>query len=75
MAAGSPFTDVAEDAWCADAVTWASANGIVGGDGNGHLNSKGTATRAHVAQWASGIRQSPNCLKSSAVVPAPVSQI
>ena len=29
---------------------WANENGILNGDGSGHLIPKGNATRAHVAQ-------------------------
>ena len=57
--AGSPtatqkelnFDDVGESSkWAMDALLWANENGVMNGNGNGILNPKGTATRAHVAQ-------------------------
>lgn len=57
--AGSPasdhtltdYTDADQvSIWAMDAMLWANENNILSGDGNGHLNPKGNATRAHVAQ-------------------------
>lgn len=45
----SVFADVAEDAWYADAVIWASANGIVGGYGNGEFGPGDPITREQLA--------------------------
>lgn len=42
---GSGFTDVADGAWYADAVTWAAANGIVAGYGNGLFGPNDPITR------------------------------
>lgn len=57
--AGSPataqrelqFSDANEGSdWALDALLWANEHGVMNGDGKGHLNPKGTATRAQVAQ-------------------------
>ncbi|MDO4314500.1 MAG: S-layer homology domain-containing protein [Oscillospiraceae bacterium] len=57
--AGSPasdhtltgYTDVDQiNSWAMEAMLWVNENGILNGDGNGHLIPKGNATRAHVAQ-------------------------
>ena len=57
--AGSPaatqkelsFTDAGESSsWAMEALLWANENGVMNGSGNGILNPKGNATRAHVAQ-------------------------
>lgn len=45
----SPFTDVADTAWYADAVIWANANGIVGGYGNGTFGPNDPITREQLA--------------------------
>jgi len=45
---GNPFTDVAEDAWYHDAVTWTRANGIVEGFGDGTFAPDAYITRAHL---------------------------
>jgi len=44
----NPFTDVAEDAWYHDAVTFAWANGIVEGFGDGTFAPGAYITRAHL---------------------------
>lgn len=46
---GEEFTDVAADQWYADAVAWASANGIVGGYGNGKFGPADAMTREQLA--------------------------
>ena len=43
------FTDVAADAWYADAVNWAAAKGIVGGYGNGKFGPEDSITREQMA--------------------------
>lgn len=57
--AGSPgsshsldaFTDASQISdWAMDAMRWANENGVLNGDGSGHLIPRGNATRAHVAQ-------------------------
>lgn len=57
--AGSPgsshsldaFTDAGQISdWAMDAMRWANENGVLNGDGSGHLIPRGNATRAHVAQ-------------------------
>ena len=45
----SVFTDVADGAWYADAVTWAAENGIVGGYGNGKYGPDDPITREQLA--------------------------
>lgn len=44
-----PFTDVAQGSWYYDAVGWASANGIVGGYGDGKFGPNDTITREQMA--------------------------
>lgn len=46
---GSTFTDVAADAWYSDAVTWAAANNIVSGYGNGLFGPDDNITREQLA--------------------------
>ena len=57
--AGSPesshsldaFTDAGQISdWARDAMQWANENGVLNGDGSGHLIPRSNATRAHVAQ-------------------------
>ena len=43
------FTDVAADAWYADAVNWAAANGIVNGYGSGKFGPEDSITREQMA--------------------------
>ena len=45
----SVFTDVADGAWYADAVTWAASQGIVGGYGNGKFGPEDNITREQLA--------------------------
>ena len=47
--AAGTFTDVAADAWYADAVNWAAANSIVGGYGNGAFGPEDSITREQMA--------------------------
>ena len=47
-AGGSTFTDVADSAWYAKAVAWASENGIVNGS-NGRVDPNGLLTREQLA--------------------------
>ena len=47
--AGSGFVDVAPDSWYAGAVTWAAAQGIVGGYGNGRFGPNDSITREQLA--------------------------
>ena len=46
---GSAFTDVADSAWYADAVSWAAENGIVGGYGGGLFGPEDNITREQLA--------------------------
>ena len=46
---GSVFTDVTDGQWCAPAVTWAAAQGIVGGYGNGKFGPDDNITREQLA--------------------------
>ena len=45
----SKFSDVAESAWYAKAVIWASDNGIIAGKGNGLFDPSGAASREQIA--------------------------
>ena len=45
----SPFTDVAQGAWYADAVTWASEAGVAEGYGNGTFKPEAPVTREQIA--------------------------
>ena len=45
----SVFTDVADSAWYADAVTWAASQGIVGGYGGGLFGPEDNITREQAA--------------------------
>ncbi len=45
----SPFTDVADSAWCSNAITWAAAQGVVGGYGNGLFGPNDNITREQLA--------------------------
>lgn len=45
----SVFTDVADSAWYADAVTWAASQGIVGGYGGGLFGPEDNITREQLA--------------------------
>ena len=47
--ADGSFTDVAADAWYADAVNWAAANGIVDGYGDGKFGPEDSITREQMA--------------------------
>lgn len=44
----SAFTDVEPGAWCAGAINWAAANGIVGGYGDGTFHPNAPVTRAQM---------------------------
>jgi len=48
-AQNSEFSDVAADAWYHDAVSWAAANGIVNGVGNGRFDPDAPVTREQIA--------------------------
>lgn len=48
------FDDVAADAWCAGAVAWANANGIVGGYGDGRFGPSDPITREQLARPSCG---------------------
>lgn len=48
-AVGTTFTDVPTGQWYSDAVSWASANGIVGGYGNGLFGPGDPITREQMA--------------------------
>jgi len=45
----SPFTDAASGAWYTDAITWAAAQGVVGGYGNGLFGPDDDITREQLA--------------------------
>ena len=46
----SPYADVAEGAWCYDAVRFVTENGLMSGYGDGRLAPRGPATRAQAAK-------------------------
>ena len=48
-APASTFSDVKAGAWYADAVSWASANGVVNGVGNNKFDPEGNITREQMA--------------------------
>lgn len=48
-ASGNAFTDVASDAWFANSVSWAAANGIVDGYGDGRFGPDDSITREQMA--------------------------
>jgi len=54
FAADTGFSDVASDAWCAEAVKWAVDNNITGGIGDGKFGPDQTCTRGQVVTflWA-----------------------
>lgn len=49
VAGSSEFRDVEDDEWYADAVIWASANGIIGGYGDGRFGPNDPITREQLA--------------------------
>lgn len=49
VSASPTFSDIAADAWCADAAVWASENGIISGYGNGLFGADDTVTREQMA--------------------------
>lgn len=48
-ASGGAFTDVSADAWFADSISWAAANDIVGGYGDGRFGPDDSITREQMA--------------------------
>lgn len=50
-ATGSSFNDVAIDLWYTDAVSWAMANEITNGTGNGKFSPDNTCTRAQIVTF------------------------
>lgn len=56
----SPFADVAEDAWYADAVKWAASQGIVDGVGDGRFAPEAQVTREQLALILFGYAGSPD---------------
>jgi len=51
FAADTGFSDVASDAWCAEAVKWAVDNNITGGIGDGKFGPDQTCTRGQVVTF------------------------
>ena len=49
VSGGSVFTDVADDAWYSDAITWSAGNHIVGGYGDGRFGPEDNITREQLA--------------------------
>lgn len=49
VSGGSPFTDVTAGTWYTNAVAWASAEGIVGGYGDGRFGPNDNITREQLA--------------------------
>ncbi len=49
VSGSSPFDDVAPDMWYTNAITWAAAQGIVGGYGNGLFGPNDNITREQLA--------------------------
>ena len=69
--ADSTFTDVAVDAYYADAVAWAVKNGITNGKGNGLFGSNDPCTRGQIVTFLWRAAGSP-APKGTAAVPADV---
>ena len=51
ISGGSAFSDVAANAYYADAVAWAEKNGVAGGIGGGLFGSGNTCTRAQIVTF------------------------
>ena len=51
VSGGSAFSDVAANAYYADAVAWAEKNGVTGGIGGGLFDSGNTCTRAQIVTF------------------------
>ena len=51
VSGGSAFSDVAANAYYADAVAWAEKNGVTGGIGGGLFGSGNTCTRAQIVTF------------------------
>ena len=51
VSGGNTFTDVADDASCAQAVAWAVENGITGGVGGGRFAPDSTCTRGQIVTF------------------------
>lgn len=51
VSGSAAFSDVAANAYYADAVKWAEKNGITGGIGNGLFGSGNTCTRAQIVTF------------------------
>ena len=51
ISGGSAFSDVAANAYYADAVAWAEKNGVTGGIGGGLFGSGNTCTRAQIVTF------------------------
>lgn len=51
VSGGSAFSDVAANAYYADAVAWAEKNGVTGGIGGGLFGSRNTCTRAQIVTF------------------------
>ena len=51
VSSGSAFSDVAANAYYADAVAWAEKNGVTGGIGGGLFGSGNTCTRAQIVTF------------------------
>ena len=51
VSGGSTFSDVAANAYYADAVAWAEKNGVTGGIGGGLFGSGNTCTRAQIVTF------------------------
>lgn len=56
--AGSPFNDVAPDAWYADAVEWAAAEGITNGTAPGYFSPDKVCTRAEMVTFLHRLAES-----------------
>ena len=59
VSGSSAFVDVDPDTWYSDAVTWAAANGIVGGYGDGRFGPNDNITREQLAVMLWRYAESP----------------
>ena len=48
---GASFSDVPTGSYCANAVSWAYANGVTTGNGDGTFSPNGSCTRAHIVTF------------------------
>ncbi len=65
VAAASPFTDVAEGSWYADAAVWAQQNNVISGYGGGLFGTDDPVTREQIATMLWNYENSPSAERGS----------